>query len=262
MEPRAAKSTDLFAARRKELAMSDVPDSGDNVNAADEAMEMEIWLEPIEEELRGQILADLDSGSVFSFLCRAPNVNRLELVWMNRKALRDRGLYEEALLLAFTTAKANNRRWPMRALASMFAFADRDKLRAVGDPLPKSPYTLYRGVAGLGPSRRVRGYSWTGSLERAEWFASRFSPPLHDPAVYAVTVREADILAYVGDSEQEFIVSLPREVKPVRIKSLGLARRAPADHCSSKPDAGSAIPCKQRAGIPPDPALGIVEEGI
>jgi hypothetical protein len=45
-----------------------------------------------------------------------------------------------------------------------------------------------------------------------------------DPAVYTVTVEEADILADVNDRDkQEFIVDLPSRVKPVSIKLLGLS---------------------------------------
>jgi hypothetical protein len=71
----------------------------------------------------------------------------------------------------------------------------------------------------------VRGYSWTASLERATWFARRFSY-LEDPTVYRVTAPEAAVLAYVnaekGRDEQEFLVLLPPTVRPMRVQSRDL----------------------------------------
>jgi hypothetical protein len=101
----------------------------------------------------------------------------------------------------------------------MFRVADRARLRAAGDPLPEPPFTLYRGVAGRGPARRVRGFSWTASRERGPWFADRFTSLLHDPAVYTITVGEESILAYVNErQEEEFIVDpLALGHRPVRV---------------------------------------------
>jgi hypothetical protein len=183
-----------------------------------------MWLDPIPDSLRGLALANLDDGDVIGFLVRASNEYSLDLVRFNRLALKERGLYEPALLHAFTSTRVNNHRWPMNELRYLFRSADPARLRAAGDPIPPGPFTLYRGVAGRGPARRIRSFSWTASLERAWWFARRF-PDLYDPGVYTVTVGEDSILACVDDrKEQEFIVDVPQTAKPVRV-SEGQAER-------------------------------------
>jgi hypothetical protein len=79
---------------------------------------------------------------------------------------------------------------------------------------------VYRGVAGYGEHRRVRGISWTGDLERAKWFAARWD--LHDPAVYTVTVSKSTLLSYLDQrKEDEYLLwpyGLPR---PRRVRGQG-----------------------------------------
>ena len=179
----------------------------------------DLWLDPIPNHLRERAAAALAAGDVFGFLGQTDNDDSLELVCRNAAALLTRGVYERALLDAFTGARVNHARWPQTELRFLFERANRDRLCAAGDPLPgPGPFTLYRGVAGRGAARRVRGLSWTASLDRAKFFASRFS--LHDPAVFRATVTERDVLAYVNDrNEQEFIVLLPADVRTVRLRA-------------------------------------------
>ena len=136
--------------------------------------EGEWWMNPIHPVLRPQAVDALSSGDVGGFLAYASNEDGLALVLHNMKRLRERGLYEEALLWGFTSSRENNYRW-FTKLADMFHKADRTRLRQVGDALPgDGPFTLYRGVAGNGRARRVRGFSWTEDLQVAKWFALRF----------------------------------------------------------------------------------------
>src|SRR5262245_16723139 len=116
----------------------------------------------------------------------------------------------------------------------MFQIADVKQLRAARDPLPsKGPFVIYRGVAGRGRARCIRGLSWTASLKCAAWFASRFSG-LPDPAVYRVTVNEASVLAYLNcRNEQEFIVVLPHNYNAVRVCD-GEQLKQLAKECSDK----------------------------
>jgi hypothetical protein len=92
---------------------------------------------------------------------------------------------------------------------SVLALADKTKLRAHSDPLPgPGPFTLYRGVAGIGARRGHRGMSWTASFDCAAWFARCYSLPA--PAVLRVEVEACRVLAYLtGRGEQEFVVDLP-----------------------------------------------------
>jgi hypothetical protein len=128
-------------------------------------------------------------------------------------------MYEDALFHAFIASRTNNVHAPARKLRYLFNMANKHRLRAAGQPFPKpGPYLLYRGVAGHGNARRVRGYSWTSSLERARWFATRYESQLMHPAVFRVMVRKNHVLAYSNErGEEEYIVRLPPKAKPERI---------------------------------------------
>ena len=149
-----------------------------------------------------EAIAEGDGGR---FAGLAPGRDALALVADNAAVLRRRGAYEAALLAAFTRTRTNTAGWSLRDLGRLFGTADRARLRAAGDPLPgPGPFPLHRGVAGVGRARRPRGYSWTGSLDVACWFATRRDLPA--PAVFTATVPEGDVLAYVdGRGEQEYV---------------------------------------------------------
>jgi len=178
-----------------------------------------LWLDPIPSKFRDKAIAALEEGNSIGFLLPASNEYHLDLVYRNQGALLKRGIYEPALLDALIDTRVNNHRWPMDDLRFMFERANRDRLLSAGDPLPgPGPFTIFRGVAGKGRARRVRGLSWTGSQEKAQWFARRLYLP--DPAVFQVTVGIEDVLAYSNErEEQEFIVLLPDSAKPVRLKT-------------------------------------------
>jgi len=184
-----------------------------------------LWLEPIPPKFRYKAIAALEEGNSTGFLLPASSEYHLDLVYRNQGALLKRGIYEPALFDAFINTRVNNRHWPMDDLRDMFERANRDRLLATGDPLPgPGPFTIFRGVAGKGRARRVRGLSWTGSLKKAQWFARRgawlLSGQIADPAVFQVTVGIEDVLAYSNErEEQEFIVLLPDSAKPVRLKT-------------------------------------------
>lgn len=88
----------------------------------------------------------------------------------------------------------------------------------------KGPWTLYRGVAGCGKSRWIRGYSWTDSIDRACWFAARFDLP--SPAVFETVCDESRLLAYTNQrGESEYIVSVS-DVKRVKMTKDKVFARA------------------------------------
>ncbi len=158
--------------------------------------------------LRGAAAEAFEKGDAGGFLIKAERGNTawLWIVWFNIVPLKARGIYEKALLIAFSGTRTNNRRWPLDELRFLFEQADRARLRAAGDPLPgPGPFTLYRGVAGRGSARRVRGFSWTADLAAACWFATR--PGLESPAVFRGVFSDEDVLAYTnGRHEEEFVV--------------------------------------------------------
>jgi hypothetical protein len=76
----------------------------------------------------------------------------------NADTLRRHGVYEKALLHAFTNT--SHATCSLDMLARLFRAADRGCLRAASDPLPGAgPFMVYRGVAGPEPERRVEGIS-------------------------------------------------------------------------------------------------------
>jgi hypothetical protein len=166
--------------------------------------------------LLDQAVEGLEQKNVLRFLgCANGNEYWLDLLAANVPLLKELDLYERGLLDALIASRTNN--YVHRdKIPLLIEHADRAKLLAAGDPLPgPGPFLLYRGVAGRGSARRVRGLSWTASLDRARFFARRY-PELHDPAVFRVTVSAEHVLAYTNErKEEEFLVILPKRTRPV-----------------------------------------------
>jgi len=158
------------------------------------------------------------------FVALTDNDRALRLVLDNLFALRAAGMYEQALLEALTGVRTNHHRWSLRILIPLLEAADRDRLRAAGGPLPgPGPFTLYRGVHGRGPARKVGGLHWTSSPSTAARFATRFAEwgDAHDPAVFVVRVAASAVLAYVTDrGEDDYLVGLLPDVRPRRLLTL------------------------------------------
>jgi hypothetical protein len=170
----------------------------------------------------------LEGRSARDFLDLVPAKRQIELVSDNLVVLRRLGIYEEALLVAWTAPEHSLRHVPLSRLLKLIRVADRWKLRAAGMPLPgRGPYVLFRGVAGQPKVRRERGVSWTSKPEIAAWFARR-SPDLRDPAVYQLTVEKKYVLAYWNEHDQdEYLIDLPRTLTlqrlpwgPAELKSM------------------------------------------
>lgn len=161
-----------------------------------------------------------DKGNALRFVLLAyGNQNALLLVADNVDALRHRGIYEAALLEAFTGTRANNVGWPRGIIDMLFALADRAKLLSAGHPLPDDDsFTVYRGVRGVGRRRRITtGYSWTLDRGCACWFAERYTH-LPDPAVYEATINRSEVLAYYDGRQEREVICRPR-----RARRLGLS---------------------------------------
>jgi hypothetical protein len=181
--------------------------------------DMTLWLEAVPSHLREKAREAFEKGEAAEFVSLVSNESGLQLVLMNAYVLEDRGMYEDALLEAWYAPAVNTRGVPLRYLEFLFSRANRERLLAAGDRVPGlGPFQLFRGVAGSGRARRVRGLSWTDSYERAFWFASRFTS-LRDPAVFQIHVELPHIFAYLNrrKGEQEFIVDLPEALKPTRV---------------------------------------------
>lgn len=191
-----------------------------------QSLPMELDLSAVPPELHEQAheaFADRDALG-FVIICGS-NTRALALVADNVSPLLAAGIYEPALLQALTGTRVNHARWSLGTLRFLVDLSDPDRLRAAGDPLPgPGPFRLYRGVAGTGRARKVRGLHWTATPSTAAWFATRF-PGMADPAVYVVDVPASAVRAYIADRhEDDYIVALPARIRPQRLAELPEAK--------------------------------------
>src|SRR4051812_18418866 len=120
-------------------------------------------LRHIHISLHERALEALAAKDAADFLTYADNMVGLKLVHDNRGRLISSGIFEQALLHAFIHPRVNTYHIPPRIVRTLLHWADRGRLRSAGAPLGHGPFTLYRGVAGHGRARRIRGLFWTGS---------------------------------------------------------------------------------------------------
>jgi hypothetical protein len=149
-----------------------------------------------------------DVEGAMVYLC---NTLRLAFVLDNIAWLKSLGKYEKTLFDSYTITRLNFQGWQLALLKQLFNMADRPALLAAGDPLPGAgPFTVFRGVAGKGAKRRLRGISWTADRDRAIWFAKRFAGRgLETPAVFCAVITAAQVYAYTNDrKEQEFLCDI------------------------------------------------------
>lgn len=167
--------------------------------------------------LRDKAVEAFECGDPDGLLGLADNMRGLGIVEDNAAALVARGICERALLIAYTSPRTNTAGWSIRRIRALFSMADAAQLRDAGDPLPGTgPFTLHRGIAGIGSRRRVRGLSWTSDEEEARWFAVEFAGRfgLGNPAIVSGVFAEPEILAYTNEREEhEFLVSVPTRTK-------------------------------------------------
>jgi hypothetical protein len=165
-----------------------------------------------------QILA-LVNGDPLGFLFSTTNGNThwLLTVAENIDLLKDLGIYEEALLEAFMATRTNNAMWSVKQLLVLFNEMNPDRLAALRPIPPGESFRVYRGVVGPKGSRRVRGLSWTGSVECAAWFATRFAKEDSDPAVYVASVSRDDVWWHESDRDEDEFVVRPRSARRLRL---------------------------------------------
>ncbi len=161
-----------------------------------------------------------ESGDVEGILGLLDNTYRLAFVADNIQWLKSQNKYEYALLDAYTSTRTNYSGFSLSTIKNLFEIADRAALLAEGEPLPGvGPFTVYRGVAGNGAQRRLRGLSWTADKEKAIWFAERYHKHgVSDPAVFQAEIPAALVYAYDnGREEQEFICDIKKDHKLLRV---------------------------------------------
>jgi hypothetical protein len=186
-----------------------------------EEIEARADLSEIAPSLRAMALDALAKREAnFLVLAEHGNTHHVRIVFQNIYLLKMLGIFEKALLKALTSTQTNHRH-NLSMLHCLFSMADPKKLRAAGKPLRKrGPYTLYRGVAGRGPARHLRGLSWTRSLGVAGWFANRGAlMGLENPAVLRAVIPASCVLASLPDDrdEDEYVVRVPDDLRLDRI---------------------------------------------
>lgn len=152
----------------------------------------------------------------------------LRFLWDNAFRLKQRGIYEPALVCAYRCATLGFSGWQNDYVAYLFALADMDKLREAGDPIPPGEsFTLYRGVSG--PNKHHRTFpSWTSDYWTAAWFAVRLYEK--NPALMQADIKREDILFYIDGSEKEFVVMCPPEPKILEVDWAAVGKEAQERH--------------------------------
>jgi len=149
----------------------------------------------------------------------------------NIHSFLDIGIYEEALFIAMIGGcHCHPECW-----SDLIAYADLEKLRSIGDPIPTKPVTVYRGVAyidgvvdrsgkiycdgdeeldELGDTCELGdflwGYSWTLNKHTAAWFSNRLPNRTKNlsgkGAVFYAKIKPEDILFYSNRRGEEEVV--------------------------------------------------------
>ncbi len=185
----------------------------------------ELDLQEVDPNRRDAARAAFDAGSASDFLGCTENHKGLWLVFHNQIPLRKKGIYEEALLQAFTSTRTNHVGMQASVLEQLFELAHKDRLRAAGDVLPEGEqFIVYRGVAGVGRQRRVKGPSWTLDFPRACWFAVRLSLP--GPAVHKTTVSRNSVLAFFNERNEQEVLFWASSTQRLRMSMQEIAAEA------------------------------------
>jgi hypothetical protein len=147
----------------------------------------------------------------------------LLVVVENRDLLRERKIFEAALVAGFIGCKHNNRDVSEEELERLFRAADRKKMRIRGRPLPgTAPFAVYRGVHGVGKERRARGLSWTASFDVACHFAA--AGPY--PAIYEATLHDGDIYFFTNERFEAEFVARPKTCRRMLLSAKEIRRLA------------------------------------
>lgn len=164
--------------------------------------------ETVPQNWHADVRAAFERGDALELVQLARN-GTLAVVYDNDDALRERGIYEAAVVYGYVWTTHDHRDWETDVVKSLFDCGNREKLRNAGSPLKGSgPFTVYRGVNGSGVNRRDCGLSWTGSLEVACWFATKFGG--EEAAVNSASLRLQDIYCYYNGRDEDEYLGIPK----------------------------------------------------
>lgn len=83
--------------------------------------------------------------------------------------------------------------------------------------LPNS-VTVHRGFSVNGAEKSL---SWTTSLEKASWFATRLTMDGERPRIATTTVDRDQIIAYKNERGEDEVIILPENLRDLKIECLG-----------------------------------------
>ena len=179
-------------------------------------------------ELRHLAIHAFSSNEPEELLRQVKTTKQLRFVHKNISVFQARGIFERALCFAYVRQKGGTHGWTIKELDSLFSQANPDKLRSCGDNLPgNGPFSIFRGVCGTGKRQRVRGYSWSGSIDVACYFACWSSDvsKAGNPGIYRANVVESEVHFFWDKrSEQEFVVR-PRSPERVEMSVAEMKKR-------------------------------------
>lgn len=136
-----------------------------------------------------------------------PSTTRRTFLLTYHAELLKLGMFEQVLFDTFAHDPCPSRdQWKF-----LIERADRQRLLAIGDPLPAGEqFTLYRGTSKGDHVKYRRGMSWTLNPHTAAWFALRFKGNAQycpAPAVFTLTVPR-DKVFFHRREESELVVEI------------------------------------------------------
>jgi len=229
---------------REPIPPADPEDQGSERTSAEPNLDA-VW-----EPLRDSCLEHAKDGDFKRMIACAANGGAMAFLIDNAEWFRARGVFEEAMLLAWNTQRFTHgyQNW----MRIFLALADREKLMAASEPLPQGDrFTVYRGVSKsklklwgktLGGDKRC--ISWTLDPEVARRFAGLDGI---GGTVYATEVSRDQIYAYLGGKgnrqgyrpESEVLLLLDRK-HPVRVHEKIRAKRTASNSKPSMKGSGLA----------------------
>jgi hypothetical protein len=144
-----------------------------------------------------------EKRDAFGIIMKVGHQDRGKLLIANISQFLKAGIYEAALFEAYIHGPyLHQSRWKQ-----LFAFADREKLSILGEPIPTEEILVFRGVKS-DCRHSVSGVSWTKNPNTAAWFALRNARPGDKPAVYSLRVKPKEIFFITNErAEEEVMVS-------------------------------------------------------
>ena len=162
-------------------------------------------LDGINPMMHGLAQRSIDSGKYLDVMTYINGHQAVEYVYSHIDILYEHGLLEEFIVDAFIRHNWDNYAY-YNELRVLFDLCSPALLQKASDPVPDGDtFKLYRGVTFL---EWAYGYSWTGSLKVAQWFADRYKDR-HKGFVVVRDTHRHEVLFYTNNrKEDEFIVDI------------------------------------------------------